>query len=160
MSQARAALADLDILWALGGHPVSLLDACDLCASPAAFDDLPIVQEARRRGIPLTNDAQIFMENAVCQTIGITGSAGKTTTTSLVGSMARFARGIEAAQGSGVDVQNQNRGRGAQAGQVFVGGNIGDPLINHLDTMRTDDLAILELSSNCSTWTCPHIAPF
>ena len=39
-------------------------------------------------GLPLTNDSQIFMDLVPCQTVGITGSAGKTTTTTLVGRMA------------------------------------------------------------------------
>ena len=44
-----------------------------------------------QRSIPLTNDTQVFMETVPCQTVGITGSAGKTTTTTLVGQMAEFA---------------------------------------------------------------------
>jgi UDP-N-acetylmuramoylalanine--D-glutamate ligase len=65
------------------------------------------------------------MEVVPCKTIGITGSAGKTTTTTLVGQMARNAYGDKA----------------------YVGGNIGDPLINHVDNMKAGDVAILEISS-------------
>jgi UDP-N-acetylmuramoylalanine--D-glutamate ligase len=123
---ARESLAEYPITWALGGHPLELLDSADvLCLSGGVPLTLPIVAEAMKRGIPLSNDSQIFMEAVPCKTIGITGSAGKTTTTTLLGNMAKNAYGDKA----------------------YVGGNIGDPLINYVDTMKADDIAILELSS-------------
>jgi UDP-N-acetylmuramoylalanine--D-glutamate ligase len=123
---ARESLAEFPIDWALGGHPLELLDATDvLCLSGGVPLTLPIVAEAVKRGIPLSNDSQIFMEVVPCKTIGITGSAGKTTTTTLVGQMAKNAYGEKA----------------------YTGGNIGDPLINYVDDMDADDIAILELSS-------------
>ena len=86
---ARESLAEYPIEWALGGHPLELLDFTDvLCLSGGVPLTLPIVAEAVKRGIPLSNDSQIFMEVVPCKTIGITGSAGKTTTTTLVGKMA------------------------------------------------------------------------
>jgi len=133
LASARASLADTNVTWAAGGHPLELLDGVDaLCLSGGVPLTLPIVQEAVKRGIPLSNDTQIFMEVAPCKTIGITGSAGKTTTTTLVGEMAK--RSI---QNSEFRIQNS----------VFVGGNIGDPLINYVDDMTADDLAIIEISS-------------
>jgi UDP-N-acetylmuramoylalanine--D-glutamate ligase len=123
---ARDSLAEFKIDWALDGHPLELLDSTDvLCLSGGVPLTLPIVLEAVKRGIPLSNDTQIFMEVVPCKTIGITGSAGKTTTTTLVGQMARNTRGNKA----------------------YVGGNIGDPLINHVDNMKPGDVAILEISS-------------
>src|SRR5512143_1491160 len=123
---AHESLAEYPINWAPGGHPLDLLDATDvLCLSGGVPLTLPIVAEAIKRGIPLSNDSQIFMEVVPCKTIGITGSAGKTTTTTLVGQMAKNAYGEKA----------------------YIGGNIGDPLINYVDDMKSDDIAILELSS-------------
>lgn len=123
---ARESLAEFQITWAPGGHPLELLDSTDvLCLSGGVPLTLPIVAEAIQRGIPLSNDSQIFMEVVPCKTIGITGSAGKTTTTTLVGQMAKAA----------------------YANKSYVGGNIGDPLINYVDNMQADDIAILELSS-------------
>jgi UDP-N-acetylmuramoylalanine--D-glutamate ligase len=123
---ARESLAEFQIDWALGGHPLELLDSTDvLCLSGGVPLNLPIVVEAVKRGMPLSNDTQIFMEVVPCRTIGITGSAGKTTTTTLVGQMAKNAYGDKA----------------------YVGGNIGDPLINHVDNMKPGDVAILEISS-------------
>ena len=90
---AQASLADTNVIWAVGGHPLELLNNTDvLCLSGGVPLTLPIVQEAVKRGIPLSNDTQIFMEVAPCKTIGITGSAGKTTTTTLVGRMAQRAK--------------------------------------------------------------------
>ena len=123
---ARESLAEYQIGWALGGHPLELLDTTDvLCLSGGIPLTLPIVAEAVKRGIPLSNDSQIFMEVVPCKTIGITGSAGKTTTTTLVGRMAKSAYGDKA----------------------YIGGNIGDPLINYVDSMKANDIAILEMSS-------------
>jgi UDP-N-acetylmuramoylalanine--D-glutamate ligase len=123
---ARESLAEYLITWALSGHPLELLDSTDvLCLSGGVPLTLPIVVEAVKRGIPLSNDSQIFMEVVPCKTIGITGSAGKTTTTTLVGNMAKNVYGNRA----------------------YVGGNIGDPLINYVGDMKANDIAILELSS-------------
>ena len=83
MADAQSALADMPVTWVLGSHPVEILDKTDiLCLSGGVPLDNPIVVEAVQRGIPLTNDTQVFMETVPCQTVGITGSAGKTTTTS------------------------------------------------------------------------------
>jgi len=129
LEPARQTLSGLPIEWAPGGHPLELLDGIDvLCPSGGVPLTLPIVIEAQKRGIPFSNDTQIFMEVAPCKTVGITGSAGKTTTTSLLGKMAETAYS-------------------EKPGRSFVGGNIGDPLINYVDEMTADDLAILEISS-------------
>jgi UDP-N-acetylmuramoylalanine--D-glutamate ligase len=89
MRAAQASLADVEVEWVLGSHPLELLERVDLlCPSGGIPLTLPIVAEALKRGIPFSNDTQIFLEAAPCQTIGITGSAGKTTTTTLVGKMA------------------------------------------------------------------------
>lgn len=128
------------IEWVLGGHPTSLLDGTDwLAVSGGVPLNNPLVTTAVERGIPLTNDSQIFLDAAPCRVIGITGSAGKTTTTSLVGEIARAAK---------------------QPGQVWVGGNIGTPLISSVDAMQAFDLAIMELSSFQLELmhTSPHIA--
>ena len=126
MQIARESLAEYQIEWVLGAHPLELLNATDvLCLSGGVPLTLPIVAEAVKRGIPLSNDSQIFMEVAPCRTIGITGSAGKTTTTTLVGQMSKNIYGDKA----------------------YIGGNIGDPLINYVDKMKSDDIAILEISS-------------
>ncbi len=133
LQAARAALADLEsqIRWVCGDHPLDLLESADLlCVSGGVPLTLPLVVEARQRGIPLSNDSQIFLEAAACRVIGITGSAGKTTTTTLVGRIAQAALAA-----------------GRLFGKVWVGGNIGVPLIGVLGEMSAQDLAVMELSS-------------
>jgi UDP-N-acetylmuramoylalanine--D-glutamate ligase len=144
LAPARQALADLsasgspeaggEVEWVCGGHPLSLLDGADLlCLSGGVPLTLPLVVEARERGIPLSNDSQIFLEIVPCKVIGITGSAGKTTTTSLVGRIAQ-------------EQVSQPRASGGYR-KAWVGGNIGTPLITYVDEMSPDDLAVVELSS-------------
>lgn len=113
------------VRFVLGAHPFSLLDDADLlCVSGGVPLEAPLVAEAGRRGIPLSNDAQLFLERCPAPVIGITGSAGKTTTTSLVGAMCR-----------------------AEGRVTHVGGNIGDVLLDVLPDIQPDDAVVMELSS-------------
>ena len=109
----------------LGGHPDEvLIGARFICVSGGVPLDLPVLKLARERNIPFTNDAQLFIERCPAPIIGITGSAGKTTTTTLV------ARILEAA-----------------GYRVWLGGNIGKPLVEDLPQIKSDDLVVMELSS-------------
>jgi len=127
LENEKAELSDLGIPWFFGDHPIELLDGCDVvCPSAGVSLTIPILVEARLRGIALSNDSQIFLEAAPCKVIGITGSAGKTTTTSLVGRMVTVAIGSH---------------------RTWIGGNIGNPLIADLPKMGTDHVAVMELSS-------------
>lgn len=122
-------LSDLEIQFELGDHPQRLLEQADLlCLSGGIPADLPLAQQARLQGIRVANDSQLFLENSLAPVIGITGSAGKTTTTELLGRMGRAA------------VEGSKR-------SVWVGGNIGRPLIADLDQIKQDDLVVMELSS-------------
>jgi UDP-N-acetylmuramoylalanine--D-glutamate ligase len=139
LEPARQALAGVPgaaerLSWVCGGHPFSLLEGATLvCPSGGVPLNLPLIEEAQRRGLPLSNDSQIFLEVAPCKVIGITGSAGKTTTTTLIGRIGQAA----------VDLPNQT----VPYRHVWVGGNIGSPLIAEIDQMQPDDLAVMELSS-------------
>ncbi len=133
LQAAQAALADLPVAWVYGGHPLSLLEGTEcLFLSGGVPLTLPLIQAALRSGIPLSNDSQLFLEAAPCRVIGITGSAGKTTTTTLVGRMAEAASRLS---------------RGSYPAHAWVGGNIGTPLIADVDRMGPLDLAVMELSS-------------
>jgi UDP-N-acetylmuramoylalanine--D-glutamate ligase len=133
MQVVQESLADLSgvggssIEWVFGGHPLEILDGADIIFPSGGVSlSIPLLEEARSRGILLSNDSQLFLEAVPCPVIGITGSAGKTTTTTLVGRMASA---------------------GHQGGWVWVGGNIGAPLLSNLDEIQPHDLAIMELSS-------------
>lgn len=122
-------LAGLDIEFILGGHPPELIEGADLlCLSGGVPADLPLAQQARRRGIRLTNDSQLFLEACPAPAIGITGSAGKSTTTALVGRMAA--------------AHLEPLGR-----RAWVAGNIGRSPLADLGRIAPEDRVVLELSS-------------
>ncbi len=85
---------------------------------------LPELISARERGVILTTEMEEFFRLCPCLRIGITGSDGKTTTTTLISKMLEHA------------------GR-----RVFTGGNIGANLFCHLEEMNENDVAVCELSS-------------
>ena len=120
-----AELADLPVEYVLGEHPMRLLENTDVVAiSGSVPADAPFVAAARQRGLTVTNDSQEFIRRSPTAVIGITGSAGKTTTTALTG------------------VMGQVDGR-----TTWVGGNIGRPLLTDLHKMSADDMVVQELSS-------------
>jgi len=141
LAARQAALADLTIQYVLGGHPLSLLDGCDLlCLSGGVDANLPLVTEARRRGIPISNDAQIFLEHCpATNTVGITGSAGKTTTTTLVHRMLSLTPRPHLPPSGSLP-----QGEG---GRIWLGGNIGNPLIADVWNIQLEDTVVMELSS-------------
>jgi len=120
-----AVLEGLPIRTYLGGHPEAIFEAEVIFLSPGVPFDSPLAEEARRRGIPLSNETRLFTRLCPAPMVGITGSSGKTTTTALVGEMLKES----------------------YPGRVWVGGNIGQPLISHLDKIRPDDRVVIELSS-------------
>ena len=139
-----AMLPDLEkqgISTQFGSHPLELLQGVDLvCVSGGVPLELPLIQEAQRRGIALSNDSQIFMQAVKANVIGITGSAGKTTTTTLCGEIAKAAL--------------------TPPRKAWVGGNIGFPLIEDLEAIQPQDWAVVEFSSfQLELMTVsPHIA--
>lgn len=113
------------VRFVMGRHPKSILNDVDvICVSGGVPLDMPLLQEATERGIRLTNDAQLFMERCPAPVIGITGSAGKTTTTTLVGKIVKRA-----------------------GYTTWVGGNIGDVLLDDLENISKEDVVVMELSS-------------
>lgn len=114
-----------NVRFVLGEHPDNVINGIAMiCVSGGVPLDMPLLELARQRKIPITNDAQLFMERCPAPVIGITGSAGKTTTTTLVGEIIRRA-----------------------GYKTWVGGNIGDVLLDVLPDIQADDVVIMELSS-------------
>jgi UDP-N-acetylmuramoylalanine--D-glutamate ligase len=125
LAESLSLLEGLPLRFALGGHPESLLDAADLLiVSPGVPLDAPFLVQARRRGVPLSSETRLFTHLCPAPVVGITGSSGKTTTTTLVGEMLT-----------------------AGGRRTWVGGNIGQPLIGHLQEIGTSDVVVMELSS-------------
>ncbi|CAB1128513.1 UDP-N-acetylmuramoylalanine--D-glutamate ligase [Candidatus Hydrogenisulfobacillus filiaventi] len=96
--------------------------------TPGMVKDTPELRALEARGVRLTCETDLFLQVVPAPVVGITGSSGKTTTTTLTG----LALGRWAAR----------TGR-----QAFVGGNIGHPLLPELGAMRPEDRVVLELSS-------------
>jgi UDP-N-acetylmuramoylalanine--D-glutamate ligase len=108
----------------LGGFDLSLLDdASQVLMSPGVSLEEPIARAARERGIEVLGDVELFARNVHAPVIGITGTNGKSTVTTLVARMAAAA------------------GRA-----VLAGGNLGVPALDLLD-QPVPDLYVLELSS-------------
>ena len=128
LAEAMESVKAIHPEWVCGDHPLSLLDRADvLCVTGGADLRIPFLRAAAEKNIPILNDAAIFLHEVKNPIIAITGSSGKTTTTTLVGRMAQAA---------------------AKPGQkVWVGGNIGFPLMSFIDDIAPEDLVILELSS-------------
>ena len=105
--------------------------------TPGMRPDLPELTEAIGRGSRLTSEMEAFFEVCPCPIIAVTGSDGKTTTTTIIAELLRSA------------------GR-----TVHLGGNIGRPLLADTGKMKPEDIAVLELSSfQLLTMTrSPHIA--
>jgi UDP-N-acetylmuramoylalanine--D-glutamate ligase len=108
----------------LGSFDLSLLDgASQVLMSPGVSLDEPIARAARARGIEVLGDVELFARAVHAPVIGITGTNGKSTVTSLVAAMA-----------------------GAAGRRILAGGNLGTPALDLLD-QPVPELYVLELSS-------------
>jgi UDP-N-acetylmuramoylalanine--D-glutamate ligase len=122
---ALASLGDLPVEWEWGGHTLPFFAAAELIiVSPGVPSRIEVLQEARRRGIPVVSEVEVAFQFLRRPLIGITGTNGKTTTTTLVGEMLR-----------------------ASGQRVFVGGNIGNPLIAFAGGPQEEDWVAAEMSS-------------
>ena len=92
--------------------------------TPGMRPDLPELVEAVANGAQLTSEMEVFFDVCPCPMIAITGSDGKTTTTTIVAELLKAA-----------------------GKNVHLGGNIGHPLLAETGEMKVDDIAVLELSS-------------
>jgi UDP-N-acetylmuramoylalanine--D-glutamate ligase len=125
LEEALAELSGAQVSYRLGGHALSDLDNVDVVyASPGVPPENELLQAAQQRGIRLSSLVQLFFTLCPAPVLGVTGSAGKSTTTSLLGEM--FA---------------------AAQRDVFVGGNIGRPLLGTLEHMTPASWVVMELSS-------------
>lgn len=126
-----ASVADLPVpvrLVAGGNPPAAWEDADVIFVSPGitpGFEiKIPGIAEAAARGAIISNHTQLLFERCPAPIVGITGSSGKTTTTTLVGEMLHTQGGR----------------------RVLVGGNLGVPLINEIGSLTPDDVVVLEIS--------------
>lgn len=105
------------------------LQADVIFRSPGFRPDLPEFLKAIRQGAVLTSETEFFLDNTPARVIGITGSDGKTTSTTLTHLL----------------LQAESELTGSFS--AFVGGNIGIPILPQMEDMKTGDIAVVELSS-------------
>ena len=95
-----------------------------LFRTPGMHPNHPAIERMRARGSKVTSEMEVFFELCPCTTLAVTGSDGKTTTTTLISEFLK-----------------------ASGKTVWLGGNIGTPLLPLLDQMEQRDFAVVELSS-------------
>ena len=141
LADSLAALADVreGITFKLGGHDVADFTACEVLVANPAVDKAAneYVQAARQAGIPITTEMNLFAERCRGFTIGITGSVGKSTTTTLI---------FEALK-AGLERKSEFGNQNSELPRVYLGGNIGKSLLSELANIHPHDLVVLELSS-------------
>lgn len=109
----------------LGKQSLENLKGFDIIfRSPSCLPTRAELEQEEKRGAIITTEIEMLMKMCPCKMIGVTGSDGKTTTTSLINSIL---------QKSGY--------------RTFLGGNIGTPLFTKLSEMLPEDIVVLELSS-------------
>ena len=108
----------------LGDGYLDGVEANVLFRTPGMHPGNPAIQALRDRGAKVTSEMEVFFEVCPCTLIAVTGSDGKTTTTTLVSEMLK-----------------------ASGKTVWLGGNIGTPLLPLCRQMKKEDFAVVELSS-------------
>lgn len=121
----------------LGADYLKDLEADVIFRTPGLRPDVPEISACVQKGAVLTSEMEVFFRICPCPIIAVTGSDGKTTTTTIIAELLKKA-----------------------GKRVWVGGNIGHPLLCEADGMLSTDFAVLELSSfQLMTMTqSPHIA--
>ncbi len=108
----------------LGDDYLSDLEVDIIFRTPGMSFNLPELVSARKRGIAVTSEMEVFFDLCPATIFAVTGSDGKTTTTTLIAKMLE-----------------------AEGKKVFVGGNIGKPLLPEIENITADDFVVAELSS-------------
>src|SRR4029450_2285090 len=123
-ADARALDREGCALWA-GGHPDEAFRGAELVVvSPGVPLELPALAAVRARGVPIIGELELAWRVMEADSIAITGTNGKTTTTALIGELLR-----------------------TQVRPVLVGGNIGTPLAEHALEIPADGIGVAATSS-------------
>lgn len=117
-------LSPLGVAFSLGDTYLDALDADIIFKTPGMRFDHPALLAAQENGAEITSEMEVFFDICPCRTIAVTGSDGKTTTTTLI-----------------------HRMLSDEGFTCHLGGNIGTPLLTRVPEMKDTDFAVLELSS-------------
>lgn len=124
MGEEGEILADLGAELKLGDDYLENLDQDIIFRTPGLMPFDEHLEAARARGSLVTSEMEVFFSLCPCRIIAVTGSDGKTTTTSIISELLK-----------------------EQGYTVHLGGNIGKPLLCELPQMKPEDIVVLELSS-------------
>lgn len=117
--------AGMNIKYSLGENYLDNLKGFDLIfKTPGMRYDIPQILAAKEEGAKITSEMEVFFELCPARIFAVTGSDGKTTTTTLIYNMLK-----------------------EQGFNCWLGGNIGMPLLDRIDEIMEDDMVIVELSS-------------
>ena len=108
----------------LGEGYLDNLEVDIIFRTPGMNFNLPELEAARKKGIAVTSEMEVFFDLCPATVFAVTGSDGKTTTTTLIAKMLE-----------------------AEGKKVFVGGNIGKPLLPEIENITAEDFVVAELSS-------------
>lgn len=108
----------------LGDGYLDNLEVDIIFRTPGMNFNLPELEAARKKGIAVTSEMEVFFDLCPATIFAVTGSDGKTTTTTLIAKMLE-----------------------AEGKKVFVGGNIGKPLLPEIEKITAEDFVVVELSS-------------
>lgn len=117
-------LKDLGVELILGENYLQDLNQDIIFRTPGMRYHLPELEAARKRGSVVTSEMEVFFQLCPCKIYAVTGSDGKTTTTSIIAELLK-----------------------AQGKTVHLGGNIGKPLLPEIQSIQPEDCAVVELSS-------------
>lgn len=117
-------LESLGVRLILGEGYLQDLNEDVIFRTPGMRYHLPELEAARKRGAAVTSEMEVFFQLCPCKIYAVTGSDGKTTTTSIIAELLK-----------------------AQGKTVHLGGNIGKPLLPEIESIQPEDCAVVELSS-------------
>ncbi len=124
LGETAETLKNMGVTLVCGEEYLENIEADIIFKSPGIRPDLPQLKEAVKKGAQLTGEMELFFDLCPCEIFAVTGSDGKTTTTTLIYEMLK------------------------KAGYTcYLGGNIGNPLIGEVLKMHRDDKVVVELSS-------------
>ena len=128
LGEKAAALASRGVAFVTGDDYLQNITESCIFRSPGFRPDLPEIAKAVSRGAVLLSEMELFLDNVSCPVFAVTGSDGKSTTTTITHLL--LSAGLE---GSGHS--------------AFLGGNIGEPLAHRLPLIHENDKVAVELSS-------------
>ena len=124
LEQEVQELENMGCKLSLGEGYLDGVEADVLFRTPGMHPGHPAIEALRSKGAEVVSEMEIFFRVCPCRIIAVTGSDGKTTTTTLISEMLK-----------------------AEGKTVWLGGNIGTPLLPRCRQMQPDDFAVVELSS-------------